>query len=205
MTTKQFNRLSKAKKAVLVAEDILLQLATKKYIANSGTYIRTYTDEFKLGVEREDDIKSNFDKIESCEVCALGSVLMSCTKMGNLLTFNDINIENSSLDSINNDNVKTLLSSVFDDHTLLLIETAFEGYEPFDYANNLKGYKEAWEDDGDEYSETADRFAKNVHEETLNFEECVACSKFFKKYKDDDERLRAICKNIIKNNGKFVV
>lgn len=205
MTTKQFNRLSKAKKAVLVAEDILLQLTTEKYIANTGTYIMIEKSEFELNVEKEDDIKSNFDKINHCEVCALGSVLLSCTKMGNLLTFNDINIENSSIDSINNNNVKKLLSSVFDTHTLLLIETAFEGYEPFEYAYNLNEYKEYWELEGNEYSEAADRFAKNIYEETLSFEECAACTKFFRKYKDDDKRLRAICKNIIKNNGKFVL
>lgn len=193
MTTKQFQKLSKAKKAVLVAKDVLEQLAAKKYRANTGNYIS-----FDGQIPFEGDIKSNFDKLPSCKVCALGSMLLSCTKLGNVLTTDDIDTSVGHSDLTSSDNVRVLFDSIFSNKQLLLIETAFEGYNDWKYMSNSDEFKEYEKDF--EYYQSADRYGDD---ETLSFEEASACTKFYMKYRKD-VRLIAICNNIIENDGTFI-
>lgn len=185
MTTKQFNKLSKARKAVLVAEDVLLQIKAKKYVPKTDKYIAIIGEYFYTRELNSRDIKTNFDIIPPCQVCALGSMLLSCTHLGNLLTFDDIIINGSGMRDINNDNVKKLFKSIFDDKTLTLIETCFENTEKF----NTIGI---------------DNFGKDVLDVELSEEELQKCYIFYSKYKTDQTRLIGICNNIIKNNGVFI-
>jgi hypothetical protein len=195
MTTKQFNKLSKAKKAVLVAQDVLAQLNANKYTAQTGVYVR-FDDE----IEFEGDIKSNFDKLPRCSVCALGSILLSCTNLGNVLTTDIIDDYRIGHDELQDDDgVKKLFSSIFSDKQLLMIETSFEGYSAWECwtVSDIKKHSKI----GFSYFEAFDRYADG---ERLSFEETLACQKLFLKYDSDQERLEAICNNIIKNNGVFI-
>lgn len=203
MKTEEFYKLSREDRAVLVAKDVLSQLAAKKYVPQSGTYI-----EFTDGVSRKGQIKDEFSSIEKCKVCALGSIIMSSTHFGNRLTFEGLGAQSCMTTNEELPAVSELLKSVFDPHMLLLIETAFEDYSPrlsdedsFSYYNNI-------------------RYA-HYFGETLSFEECVKCHEFyesFSKYNDSDDdfdgddysedsenRLFAIMKNIIDNKGNFVL
>jgi hypothetical protein len=194
MTTKQFNELSKDKKAVLVAQDVLAQIAANKYVPNTGAYVK-----FEEDISFKGDIKSNFDKLPQCQVCALGSMLLSCTNLGNVLTTDIISNDGIGHWELQDDGVKELFSSIFSDKQLLMIETSFEGYSYWENytVSDIKKHSKL----GFDYIEYSDRYADD---ETLSFEETLSCQKLFLKYHSDQERLEAICNNIIKNNGVFI-
>ena len=194
MTTKQFNKLSKAKKAVLVAQDVLAQLEANKYYANTGAYVR-----FHDVISFEGDIKSNFDKLPTCSVCALGSMLLSCTNLGNVLTTDIIMNDRIGHYELKDDNVKQLFSSIFSDKQLLMIETSFEGYG--DWEGRTISYIKKWFKQDFSYFESSDRYADD---EELSFEETLACQELFLSLDSDYKRLKAICNNIIKNKGIFI-
>jgi hypothetical protein len=194
MTTKQFNELSKDKKAVLVAKDVLAQIAANKYIPNTGAYVR-----FEYEIDFEGDIKSNFNKLPQCSVCALGSMLLSCTNLGNVLTTDIISNDTIGHYELKNDDVKELFSSIFSDKQLLMIETSFEGYS--DWESYTISYIKDWFKQDFYYSEASDRYADD---ERLSFEETLDCQALFLKFDSDQERLEAICNNIIRNNGIFI-
>jgi hypothetical protein len=194
MTTKQFNELSKDKKAVLVAKDVLAQIAANKYMPNTGAYVH-----FDYEIDFEGDIKSNFDKLPQCSVCALGSMLLSCTNLVNILTTDIIINDRIGHYELKNDDVKELFSSIFSDKQLLMIETSFEGYS--DWESYTISYIKDWFKQDFYYSEASDRYADD---ERLIFEETLDCQALFLKFDSDQERLEAICNNIIRNNGIFI-
>src|SRR6187402_2697687 len=177
LTTKEFNALPKNKKVVLVAKDVIAQLDAKRYISQTGRYIynlKTVDGEIING-----EINKNFDKIKSCQVCALGSMLMSCTHLGNKLTTSDLDINYIAMTSeLRNDKVSKLFKSIFDPHTLLLIETSYEGYDPFTGVS----YKEIKKSDF-EYSKEGARYGHDIEDESLTFEEAYKAEMFFRKYK----------------------
>jgi hypothetical protein len=201
LTVEEFDALPKNEKAVLVAKDVLKQIKLKKYIPKVGSYIKR-SDDYSLkalGLKKKDDVKNNFDKIPPCRVCVLGSMLLSCTNLGNRLTFSDVDIINGDrIDNLNKPKIKKLFNSIFDAYQLLLIENAFE--KP---------------------SEIADRYAKNILGLKLSEEDFDKCENFYYKYNNNNnnnnntgynydypaasERMVAICENIIKNKGTFVL
>lgn len=199
MTEEKFNSLPKHKKAVLVAKDVLKQIQVKRYIPNRGRYISyvEFNDDYNFSSKQQ--INQQFDKIENCTVCAIGGMLLSCTHLGNKLTNNDLDLNHScSVSSLDNYKIKFL----FESKTLLMIETAFEGYFDWEYLKifEIKKEKEDFLFDGG-----SDRFAKNILGfNNLSFEETLKCEMFKRKYKTDKRRLIAICNNIIKNKGQFI-
>lgn len=174
-----FKSLSKKGKRVAIAKDVLKQLEKDKYIARKGVYTSYLTD---LSTSQEEfgqlNVRENFDKINKCEVCALGSMVLSCTKFVNKLSFNDINSETARM--------WNLLRKYFSDKDLVLMEYSFEGF------------KEPKNNSRDALNGVANKF--NVF---LSSEEYKKCKTFFDKYESIDERLKGIMKNIIKNEGKF--
>lgn len=193
LSVEEFDALPKNEKAVLVAKDVLKQIKLKKYIPNAGSYIKRsddYDSLKALGLKKKDDVRNNFDKIPPCRVCALGSMLLSCTNLGNRLTFSDVDIiTGSKIDSLDKPKIKKLFNSIFDAYQLLLIENAFE--KP---------------------SVSSDRYAKDILGLKLSNEDFDKCLNFYYKYNTGynydysaSERMVAICKNIIKNKGRFVL
>lgn len=193
--TKQLNRAfekaSPAKKRVMIAEDVLAQLKAEKMSATGGTYVTLWMgDNYEL-TDSNEDIKQNYDKINSCSVCALGACIMSATKFANHVKFEDIKFDNA----LKSKRVKSLLTGIFDKKQIYLIETAFEGFNEYDY------------DEDKPENERIIIFAINalkVKRNSLTDEEKKACRKIYEKYIDDENgRLKAIMKNIIKNKGEF--
>lgn len=196
MTTQEFNALPNNEKAVLVAKDVLEQVKANKYIASVGIYLYVFGGGFKF----DGSIKENFDQIQQCKVCALGSMLMSSTHLGNILTTSDIDNYPEADDLRDSEKITELFSSIFTNKQLLLIETAFEGYSDF-WALNKRQIKKYYQEVFT-YNETSDRYAEG--KEKLTFEETLACEMFNRKYDEDEKRLNAICRNIIKNKGVFI-
>jgi len=180
MTTEQFNKLSRQEKAVLVAKDVLAQLKTKRYTANAGSYIKdTIKEDFKGSIQK------NFNKIKECKVCALGACLLSSTKLGNILTTDDLYLSDYSsvgVSDLDNKNIKKLLKSIFTPSQMYLIESAFEGF-----------------------SYDSDRVAVDIFKQKCNDKIEHVVNSFHRKYDNDKERLIAIMENIISNNGVFKI
>jgi len=192
ITTKKFNALSMEQKAVLVAEDILLQIEANKYIPAQGQYVA-----FNYEILFSGDIKENFEKLPECRVCAIGSFLLSSTHLGNVLSTEDIDLSLGVYDLRNNKNISSLLSSVFTNKQLLLIETAFEGYSSW-RCDKIPTDSKIIADF--EYAEFEHRFIKMA----LTFEQVKACEEFKRAYPNSEIRLKAICNNIIRNKGIFI-
>jgi hypothetical protein len=193
MTTEQFNILPVNEKAILVAKDVLAQIKAEKYIAYEGSYISFYGS-----LPFEGSIKENFNELPQCKVCALGSMLLSSTHLGNVLTTKDMPDYPDADELRDSEKITNLFNSIFTDKQLLMIETTFEGYSEF-YDHNKSGIKKKFQEEFN-YYECSDRYAK----EKLTFDETLACEMFYRKYKDSEKRLKAICRNIIKNNGVFI-
>ena len=191
MKVKNFNKLPKNKKAILVVKDVLEQIRIGRYIPTNGRYL----DDQLMKISSSEDIQSNFEKINNCEACALGTMLLSCTHLGNKLTFGDIKMRN--LGGNNSNKIKEFFLSIFDAKQLLLIETAFESYS---------GYLPEADDENYDfiYNEIYTKYGSDILGEKLTREECNDCNEFYLKYSEDKERLIAICNNIINNNGIFL-
>ena len=186
----EFEKLSKEEKAVAVAKDILLQLNQKVYKPCRGSYISGLRSSIESG-----SIKDNFDKIETCQVCAIGSFLLSSTHLYNKLDFEDLSHMYITLDELSNIKIINLLSSIFDDKTLFLIEECFESDYHFEYGYNR--------------FEQPDRYSvdiKNFDIANLTEYEIEQCQDFYEKHGNNSLLvLKAICNNIIDNNGQFIL
>lgn len=125
-----FSKLPKWKQRVAIAKDVIKQIKVKKYVAEAGAYIKELElldgDYLGIGINNIDrySIKSKFDEIKKCDVCALGACLLSATKFVNKLKFEEIKNVNQLTSSRN---VKAIFQSIFTKHQLLIIETTFEG------------------------------------------------------------------------------
>lgn len=173
-----FSKLSKAKKRVAIAKDVLKQIRVGKYIANKGKYISRVDAPDIEDVYYQSDIKKNFSKIKNCNVCAMGACLMSATKFANKLKFQDIG---SGVGDLNNPKVKDLFKSIFSPEQLLLIERAFEDKTGGSTVGCDVFGLEEWD------------FEKQIQK----------CSEFYGEYNNDETRLIGIMNNIIKNKGTF--
>ena len=188
LTPKEFHKLPKSEKAVLVAKDVLKQISIGRYKPQAGRYIGDLViSDFS---DSNAQINEKFDSIKSCTACALGSILLSCTHLGNKLLFSDIGIigkrKQVGIGNLKNANVVDLFKDIFSKKQLLLIETAFEGFNGSSYGDD----------------QMSDRFGEYLGK-ILSKSEAKACDKFTEKYNNDYDRLVAICENIIENNGKF--
>lgn len=184
MTTAEFNNLPREEKAVLVAKDIIEQIKIGRYIPNSGKYISDTTAN-KL-FKTDSEICDVFNDIQECRVCAIGATILSATHLGNSLKVADLDINyDVSLQKIRNPKVIELLDSIFDDNTLLLIESCFEGF-------SLEECRYAL-------------MVKYIDYNHIPYEIIVKCNAFKTQYENTDDRLMAICNNIIANAGKFKI
>jgi hypothetical protein len=189
---KIFAAASAAEKRVLIAKDVLAQIAAKKFKVRSGTWVNLLDNnkltiptvapesiglpkDFKT-IDQKDSIRELFlenTTVKSCECCALGAMFMSCTLYNNKTTVRDFDNETYDfVDSVEDRSFSNGLAGFFSPEQLKLIEVAFEcGHGGFDPDEVTKGSHAAeWGD----------------------------------YYKNDKDRLVAIMKNIIKNDGKFV-
>lgn len=164
----EFKSLSKPEQRVLIAKDVIKQLKLRKYIARESIYVEYIPAGGNL------DVRSNFDKVDDCHCCALGSCLLSLTKYNNKFTFND-------LDNLGKPVWKEL-AKFFTVNQLTLIEYAFEGW----------------------YKTKEDGVGKCHFNPTVEDSELDKCHSFYSIYENDEkQRLIAIMKNIIKNKGTF--
>src|ERR1700743_3631087 len=91
-----FEKLSASEQRILIARDVLAQLAAGKYKAKSGSWVQAEVPGRNYNLITEDerennaDLKEVFCELESCNVCALGGMFVSAVKNFNKLKFNDL-------------------------------------------------------------------------------------------------------------------
>ena len=177
--TKPFSKMTKPEKRIAIANDVLMRLRTGKFKAEAGEYISIDSD-FSDMERAQKVIKA---KETTCTVCAKGALFCSDVALENKLTLDELKNETGvSTTNYGNPKNKQLLA-IFSVQQLDLIECAFE---------------------------TSNCSRANL----LSTEQINKAIEFGNKYqpeddwgddvrKSDKDRLQAICKNIIKNNGTF--
>lgn len=179
--TQSFESLPANLQRIRVAKDVIAQVRLEKYKANRGAYISQLRT--NNNVENQDDVKKNFDKIKSCEVCALGACLLSTVKFKNTLQFQVLRQADEDGDFGYNKQIQNLLSSLFSPVQLLLIEMAFEK------STSIGFFAEKVDNTGSLYD-----IDWRIKDDAVTFGY---------KYNSHHDRLIAIMENIIDNNGTF--
>jgi hypothetical protein len=117
----------------MIAQDVLAQLKAKRYVAESGCWVRIHYS--PATVAETDSVQELFveKKIESCNVCALGGLFMSCTNFNNNTLLKDLDSVSEYLGSLVDEGKKlsNKLNSIFTTNQLKLIESYFEANDGF--------------------------------------------------------------------------
>jgi hypothetical protein len=180
--------MSPAEKRVEVAKDVINQIKagryTAEYTAETDSYVLLNDELFDLSVLRGDEGRAKQQEAKEQQVCDLlsGEDCTVCAR-GALFISCVRRFDNLSVGELKPDESNTIGAMefakyeklFFTDKQVTLIESAFEGT----YLS--KGRT------------------------SLSDEEKAACRGFHDKYKHEDDRLIAICKSIIKNDGEFVI
>lgn len=193
------------RKCVAVAQDVVAHLNLLNVAR--GTYCEgnmpspSNTDDF-VTYDGNDQASLYIDGMsKNCRVCAVGACFLSYIRVYNKVPLNQfIGIYGTSIDSgesfsLEYTDMARILHDIFSSPQLQLIEAAFEQSAINDncVANNENDY------------DTGDTFYYDHDEDTkVTLEEMNAAEKFGNKYDVADERLKAIMKNIVANDGEFI-
>jgi len=115
----RFNKMSKAKKRITIAEDVLASLKMGKYKAETGTYIEVNTNKDHDSLPTDSQALLRTEEVQ-CDVCAIGAIFASKVRKGNKCNYDLFNGNNDSSLIAN-------LKGIFNEIELRIIETAFEG------------------------------------------------------------------------------
>jgi hypothetical protein len=117
---KTFDRLGTAGKRVAIAQDVLLQLATKKLRAETGEWgCPTTTRGLDILEESTGELQSILTKVKSCNACALGGMLLAGVRLRN-------KFDCQSWMGLGFSDIADYLGDIFEHDQLVLIEAAFE-------------------------------------------------------------------------------
>lgn len=161
--------LSSTEKRIAIAKDVIKQA---RYLKLSPTYyinmvpICNYIDKLEeKGKGYDSNAQKHLKELRKCEVCALGSMLLSHIKLYNSVNITDITSEFECIEDF---------MPYFTEKQLTSIELAFMGVMV--------------------------RFGSI----SLTEEEFNHCVQWRSLIRDEKQRVIAIMKNIIKNNGEFI-
>lgn len=213
MTTKNKTKAKTSKKrvrynrqyAVKIAKDVLAQIKAKRFVAESGTYCRPESpiaDNMGLHeYERYEnsDFKQAFKNgvVTECNVCALGSLFTAMVADKNSMSVRDMHdVGFSGIISSNK------LGKYFTAKELCLMEYVFELGNAGEIEN--RGYGAYWIEcmSQDTLNASCYQFGDGTYHPAT---ELKAALRFGNKYSNDENRLKAIMNNIIKNKGHFVI
>jgi len=174
LSPKEFWALSKAKRKVLVAKDILKQIETKKYDLRNMGWLNL-PDNITEEKAAEIDLYKNFSKVGTCTVCELGACILSIGHLGNNLNL----LEATAIGGFDKPGTKAkkLIVKVFTPKEVWFLEACFE--DGSSQVGKQVGYERTVKDI---------YIAEAFHDSFLN----------------GKERAITIAKNIIRNKGKFI-
>lgn len=187
LTPKQFEALPREERCVLIAQDVLLRLRQKQYIAQEGTYVnvRSIKGENLYSSDNLDARTCLLENKLKCVVCARGALFMSQVTFRNSKTIEDVEMGGFSYKSNVLENSKNgrFLGKDFPKKEQRLIEVFFE-------CNRMYG----------------EGLPEKKVEAAIDFRYALRAEWERKARKGtfDDYILKELCKNIIKNKGKFI-
>jgi hypothetical protein len=187
---------TKGERRIAILKDVLQQLKLEKFKATNGTYVslpkilreKTYE-------EPELDAKTALLNCQgSCSVCAKGSIFLSQVRKENQVKLEELDWD---MEDASNKATKRVVN-LFGGNNLNRIEAAFERW-PY--------ITEQYEDEVF-INYTSDSTHTKWNEfsgyyETINNKRDEKIVKFYNRYPDKTDRLKAIVRNAIKNNGIF--
>jgi len=200
----KFKKASPAQKRVLIAKDVIAQVKAKRFIATAGRWAILRDKRGKnialsfteTPVANDAQVQSLFlsGAVATCECCALGGIMLSCTLYNSNQTVKDFSaVAGIGARVARGDKFSNGLHRFFSQKQLALIECAFEGGKGefgiairFDYLNF-----------SDPIVIVAD-LLKTVPRDTLK-----RAVGYMTQYPAADKRILAIMQNIIKNKGTF--
>ncbi len=178
-----------------VVKDAIIQLKRQKFVASMGTVcslsgpadlynVSDHTVDAQLHIQKY--LKSSSKG--KCHVCARGALLISTVNKENSTPLDVIRFASGSFEKGNN--VDNRLLKLFSAHQLMMMENAFE------VGSCSKTLAESWENDW---------LFRNygMHRHSLSNVNARKAVLFGLKYSHPDERLIAIFKNVVKNDGAF--
>lgn len=146
----EFKKATKAQKRVMIAQDVLAQLKAKRYVAESGCWVQAnYNPTVTLAeIKYHDSVQELFAEktIESCNVCALGGLFMSCTNLNNNTLLEELDDVSEDLGNLIDEEEKlsNKLNKIFTTSQLKLIETYFEAnggyFRDYDEDNRIEAF-----------------------------------------------------------------
>lgn len=188
LTPEQFNALPINEQKVLIAQDVIAQLALENYNTNHTAYI-----EFEEEHTIVRDLPAREVLLEPsapCTVCARGALFLSMVRYKNHLNMRQVmnaGFDYHLVDDEDNNGLGTrFIASVFSTKEQSEIESVFEAQNFLDMT-----------DFDDDYDVMKERFMK-----LLNFRNTSLEKPHTKK---KQHLLICICENIIENNGTFTV
>lgn len=169
-----------AEMRVAIAKDVLKQLASRKFVACRGVWLRDsklseLPDYAEARYEKDGikklDVCEYVNSINKCQVCALGSIFLSSVKLYNNVYMSADKDPGDEAASFFEDLASSPLKRYFSPNQLRYIEATFEGLDGVHYPDTRK-------------------------------EENYA-NAFYRLFPNTDDRLNAIMQNIVENNGTF--
>jgi hypothetical protein len=202
-----FNSLSNNEKKVIIAQDCLIRIEAQQIVARNSHFL-TNISQYRKTNSMKDYLNNCSIDIPECESCAKGGLFLSLVGRTNEFNTQDLMVSNSVAD---NEHKKLL--EIFTPKELAYIEFAFEGkqylteiYEKDEKGNIIESTIEEIVFTDDEESKAKDffRIYGGVYEEFL-INDKIELEPDQENTDQDNIRLRAICNNIIVNNGVFTL
>jgi hypothetical protein len=129
LDNKKFDKMSASEKRVQIARDVLAQLASKRLIATTGTWLAG-SDEGNLfsrqDVEKSPELQKVLSKTKECTGCALGGMFMCAVERADNLKIGDLSDDTQSQLQIQTDDIFEYMEKFFSRGQLHMIESAFE-------------------------------------------------------------------------------
>lgn len=170
-----FDKLSESDQRVAIAKDVIAQVDQKRFHASQGTYLWVNEDKIEPGVPIADQIAG-----QACRVCALGALFVSKVESVNGVTPQDLasitKIVRYNWAALCQTEMAKYLSDIFSKKQLQQIECAFE----IDYDGCSCGLQD------------------------LTLDEKERAASFGDEFPESNNRLLAIMKNIVGNDGEFI-
>jgi hypothetical protein len=163
-----FKKATKAEKRVMIAKDVLAQIKAKRYIPESGTWVDPNWN-IRNEIDGTESVQKLFaDRtIETCNVCALGSLFMSCTNLNNNTCVSDINYGGEGTEIgeriQDGDTLSNGLNKIFSKKQLQLIEVYFETGDGWfgEDSRHVAYFNDAYPDDEDRLVEIMKNIVAN--------------------------------------------
>jgi hypothetical protein len=204
MSEKEFGKLSRSQKAIMIAQDALALLKNKLVSASTGQYVNLDKvisgNDYDISATSLEAKCGIFSK-GRCTVCAKGALFVSTIMRTNQMSVGDL---------VNGDTESKVCDTeeIFDRRNFSLIETAFELH----YSHELDEVENTDIDSdiidahllGKELDPCGYPILALTRTEKRHYQLCKDALAFGDKFLDETERLAAILINIIRNKGTFV-